>query len=268
MHIIKLLGEEVFDGPLAPMFVHGRRRYEAIFLDEHPAPSAGQDAAAAAAASQGSRSLGSTPSAGPGPASASTPRAGWNSINNGPSPPSGGGCGGASSGGGPSQPSGAELTPASTMEASLHRQRQQADLRELEERVRRRVAQEEEAADEASLPAEERGKAMRVYTHAIEELRKSFRMFFSARGMDLGDAMMWLFVVADDFLPFLKVPTQEALVIFAHFSVLLKRLDNQWWLQGWGSRLIVRIHAMLDQEHRLWIQWPIEEAGIIIGKGL
>lgn len=85
--------------------------------------------------------------------------------------------------------------------------------------------------------------------------------------LDLSDAFVWLFIVADDFLPLLKPsagPAQEALAIFAHFCILLKRLDGEWWLQGWGTHLILRCHSLLDDEHRLWIRWPIEEAGIVV----
>ncbi|OHE95460.1 hypothetical protein CORC01_09193 [Colletotrichum orchidophilum] len=104
-----------------------------------------------------------------------------------------------------------------------------------------------------------------VYNRAIDELRRTLSGFLwdGGRGMDITDAFVWKYLMAEDFLPLLKSPgaTQEAVAIFAHFCILLKRLENEWWLQGWATHLISRAWAVLDQDHRLWIQWPIEELG-------
>ncbi|KAJ0309114.1 hypothetical protein COL516b_003012 [Colletotrichum fioriniae] len=111
-------------------------------------------------------------------------------------------------------------------------------------------------ADAALLP---------IYNRAIDELRRTLSVFLwdGGRGMDITDAFVWKYLMAEDFLPLLKSPghTQEAVAIFSHFCILLKRLENEWWLQGWATHLISRAWAVLDQDHRLWIQWPIEELG-------
>ncbi|KAH6694018.1 hypothetical protein F5X68DRAFT_267289 [Plectosphaerella plurivora] len=77
------------------------------------------------------------------------------------------------------------------------------------------------------------------------------------------DIFIWQWTVAGNFLPLLQGPEarQEAVAIFAHFLILFKKLESQWWLEGWATHLIEKAWAMLDQEHRLWIQWPIEELG-------
>jgi hypothetical protein len=128
--------------------------------------------------------------------------------------------------------------------------------------------------------------ARQVYRSAIRTLRPHFRVFLGAAGagvgsgadwspgvgmepeigmglgmMELTDAFMWIYRVADNFLPYLKVPTQEAVAIFAHFCVLLKRVPDQWWLDGWADHLISKAYGLLDHEHRLWIRWAIEEMG-------
>ncbi|KAF9875546.1 C6 zinc finger protein [Colletotrichum karsti] len=104
-----------------------------------------------------------------------------------------------------------------------------------------------------------------TYNRAIDELRRTLSIFLwdGGRGMDITDAFVWKYLMAEEFLPLLKSPgaTQEAVAIFSHFCILLKRLENEWWLQGWATHLISRAWALLDQDHRLWIQWPIEELG-------
>ncbi|EDO65355.2 hypothetical protein GE21DRAFT_9537 [Neurospora crassa] len=78
-------------------------------------------------------------------------------------------------------------------------------------------------------------------------------------GGDVLDAMLWLWAVSDSLVPLLKIhPTQEAVAIFAHFGILLKHHERQWWLQGWGDHLIMRAKDILDEEHRGWIRWPLE----------
>ncbi|KAF6843840.1 C6 zinc finger protein [Colletotrichum musicola] len=104
-----------------------------------------------------------------------------------------------------------------------------------------------------------------IYNRAIDELRRTLSVFLwdGGRGMDITDAFVWKYLMAEEFLPLLKSPgaTQEAVAIFSHFCILLKRLENEWWLQGWATHLISRAWVLLDQDHRLWIQWPIEELG-------
>lgn len=116
----------------------------------------------------------------------------------------------------------------------------------------------------------------RAYRHAIRALHPPYRVFLGRGGdgdgdgdgvaaaaveVETTDVFMWIYRVADSFLPFLRVPTQEAIAIFAHFCVLFKRIRNQWWLEGWADHLISKAYGLLDEEHRLWIRWPIEEMG-------
>uniref|UniRef100_L2GBL3 C6 transcription factor n=1 Tax=Colletotrichum fructicola (strain Nara gc5) TaxID=1213859 RepID=L2GBL3_COLFN len=69
-----------------------------------------------------------------------------------------------------------------------------------------------------------------VYNHAIDELRRTLSVFLwdGGRGMDITDAFVWKYLMAEDFLPLLKSPgaTQEAVAIFSHFCILLKRLER------------------------------------------
>ncbi|KAK3492081.1 uncharacterized protein B0T23DRAFT_453272 [Neurospora hispaniola] len=80
----------------------------------------------------------------------------------------------------------------------------------------------------------------------------------NTQGGDVLDAMLWLWAVSDSLVPLLKIPTQEAVAIFAHFGILLKHHERQWWLQGWGDHLIMRAKDILDEEHAGWIRWPLD----------
>ncbi|KAI8633220.1 hypothetical protein F5Y19DRAFT_417174 [Xylariaceae sp. FL1651] len=73
--------------------------------------------------------------------------------------------------------------------------------------------------------------------------------------------MTWMIKIPDDFVNLLKSHDSEALCVLAFYCVLLKRLEHFWWIEGWGFHLIERIYSTLDEQHRLWIRWPLEEIG-------
>jgi len=102
-----------------------------------------------------------------------------------------------------------------------------------------------------------------AYSAAIKELKKSFAVFYRPgfNAYEPTDAFIWIFHLEDDFLALLQERTQEALAIFAFFCVLLKRTELAWWVGGWSFHLLSKIYYLLDVEHRLWIQWPMEETG-------
>lgn len=71
----------------------------------------------------------------------------------------------------------------------------------------------------------------------------------------------WLYCMEDDFLDLIVQRRPLALVVFAHFVVLLRVLSGCWWMQGWTTHLMQEIWGLLDEDYRLWICWPIEELG-------
>lgn len=108
---------------------------------------------------------------------------------------------------------------------------------------------------------------MAVYLDAIDILRKSFLTFTehgeTVPGFESADIFIWVFEVNHRYLELLRRNTQESLCIFGYFCVVLRRQDSYWWMEGWATHLISKIYHLLDEEHRLWIRWPIEEIGWI-----
>lgn len=104
------------------------------------------------------------------------------------------------------------------------------------------------------------------YSRAIFELRGSFNIVYAPgfQGYESADVFLWLFEISDEYLNLLKERRQESLAIFAFYCVILKRFDPCWYISGWGDHLLARIYQLLDEQHRLWIRWPIEETGMIM----
>ncbi|KAK4185232.1 putative transcription factor [Podospora australis] len=103
---------------------------------------------------------------------------------------------------------------------------------------------------------------LQTYSHALDELELALVAMKPPAKPDVLAVMLWLWEVSDSLVPLLKVPEQEAVAIFAHFCILLKHHESTWWLQGWGDHLVRRAHAVLDEEHRGWIEWPVREVGL------
>ncbi|KAI0391132.1 hypothetical protein F5Y17DRAFT_24859 [Xylariaceae sp. FL0594] len=138
---------------------------------------------------------------------------------------------------------------------------------------------------QASIERSEPDAALRsTYAYAVSELRKSFVAMEECRcghghghgrgrgrgrgetsAYEVTDIFVWVFLVGDDLVPLLRrpEPTQNAVAILAFFCVLLRALRSQWWLNGWVEYLMAKSYALLDSEHRLWIQWPMEEIGYV-----
>ena len=72
-----------------------------------------------------------------------------------------------------------------------------------------------------------------------------------------------MYKVQDGFLALLNARHPKALCVLAFFCVILHRLEYNWWFQGWGTHLIERLYGALDDGHRLWIRWPIQQIGWI-----
>jgi hypothetical protein len=105
-----------------------------------------------------------------------------------------------------------------------------------------------------------------VYATTIDTLDDSYKIVYvnSPNTPEIAEVLNWPYRATEEYLILLRQQTQEALSIFAYFCVLLKALDSYWWMSGWSQHLINKIYDLLDEEHRLWIRWPIEEIGVVL----
>ncbi|KAM0320582.1 hypothetical protein ACHAPQ_009922 [Fusarium lateritium] len=113
-------------------------------------------------------------------------------------------------------------------------------------------------------PSEDDDKTRQLLLDAFQELRRSFYFFYDE---DLGDdakvrsLFTWMYKIPNEFVCLIQQGNSRALCILAFLCVLLHRLEYNWWFQGWGTQLIERIYMALDDAHRFWIRWPIQEIG-------
>lgn len=105
-----------------------------------------------------------------------------------------------------------------------------------------------------------------VNTKALEQLKMCYWATYGGPdGEYKGDAnhqnlFIWPYQLEDEFTNNLQGKDQGALVILAHFAVLLKVFSfSIWFLQGWSEHLLDGAQKHLDEYHRPWLEWPIEQ---------
>ena len=56
-----------------------------------------------------------------------------------------------------------------------------------------------------------------------------------------------------------------ALVLVAHWCVLLVGARLFWWMEGWVETTMAEIRSSLPGEHQHWLQWPLGRITTAIG---
>ena len=106
-----------------------------------------------------------------------------------------------------------------------------------------------------------------IYDHALHELDASFRSTQDPNiPRDVLDAMIWIWVESNSLIRLLKKREQGAVTIFAHFCVLLKLHEGEWFLDGWAVHLLRRSHDLLDDEHKSWIPWSLTDIDLAVAQ--
>lgn len=121
------------------------------------------------------------------------------------------------------------------------------------------------AIDDAGDDEEPNG---RTYAAAADSLAFCFEVV-ELEGKRGGDgvlaagfqAFFWLYRVEDDFVLCLQQQRPIALVIYAHFVVLLKTMDWSWIIGDWPNHLMAQIYEAVDESWRVRLRWPIEQVG-------
>ncbi|KAJ5654405.1 hypothetical protein N7490_001408 [Penicillium lividum] len=104
---------------------------------------------------------------------------------------------------------------------------------------------------------------LNCYFDAIHDMSKSFASLEEDgyENCQTADVFIWLLQISDEYLYLLRQRKPEALVIFSYFCVITHYLEWAWWMQGLSHHIIRSIYHCLDEEHRCWLQWPVEQLG-------
>ena len=114
--------------------------------------------------------------------------------------------------------------------------------------------------------AEEEGDAS---WHALDTLMNIYGATYGRDDDGLYDGdpndqhvFRWLYCIDQDFVACVQRQEPFALLVLAHFALLLETISGGWYIQTWRDHLITTIGRLLPEEYQFWLQWPAEQAGL------
>lgn len=107
---------------------------------------------------------------------------------------------------------------------------------------------------------EEEEKDRQTYTRAIHGLKECFTLCLSDHRDD-GMVLSWPITVGPEYIALLAARKPMALVILAHYAVVLEEIRDSWWVMGWGRQLIREVEGVLEGEWKGLVEWPLRRIG-------
>lgn len=102
------------------------------------------------------------------------------------------------------------------------------------------------------------------HTNALDRLHRCFDSIYGSQ-LPLTDGELWprifgwLYTLPDAFVVDLRHRRPVAMVIFAFYAALLKRISFTWFICGWPEHIMSVICRFIDEGYRPYIQWPMEQ---------
>lgn len=118
-----------------------------------------------------------------------------------------------------------------------------------------------------NLVAETSGENHGVYSKSFSALRGIYAATYGDRegGYDGPPENQfvhgWLYRVENEYVSLLRGREPLALILLAHFALLLGTMDD-WYLKGWVEHLLARTRDYVPESLSHWVRWPAEQAGM------
>ncbi|KAF7590875.1 hypothetical protein BBP40_002289 [Aspergillus hancockii] len=102
-----------------------------------------------------------------------------------------------------------------------------------------------------------------TYCDVLDLLSKSFVIIMdsNSRVVETTVVLSWLLEVSNEYIEFLRRKSPLALIIYAYFCVLVKKMEWMWWVEGLSHQFMGEIYGALDEVYRTRLQWPMSEIG-------
>ncbi|KAJ5676030.1 hypothetical protein N7462_008927 [Penicillium macrosclerotiorum] len=101
-----------------------------------------------------------------------------------------------------------------------------------------------------------------VYDQALEHLRYSLERLMNG-GEPKDFAFCWTYRIPVRFQDLVRERQPFALVVLAHYAVVLHHLRESWWMGNWGARILREIVDSLEPEWQELISWPLDATGCL-----
>ncbi|KAF7595723.1 hypothetical protein BBP40_005168 [Aspergillus hancockii] len=103
-----------------------------------------------------------------------------------------------------------------------------------------------------------------LYGNAVRSLGDIFDEVYNGRsaGKDgvtmLPHVIGWVYRLPEQFILLLENKDPLALIILAHWSILLRYMKSNWLFIGWDQHVVSGIRRSLAEEFQRWIEWPLQ----------
>lgn len=99
-----------------------------------------------------------------------------------------------------------------------------------------------------------------IYKQAIEHLQSSTNALMAAGSLagSINGSSGWPVLVSPEYIDLLLQRRPEALVILAHYAILLHYCRDSWMFGDGGRFLIESIRDFLGPDWTEWLEWPIK----------
>jgi hypothetical protein len=108
------------------------------------------------------------------------------------------------------------------------------------------------------------GKDASVCCEALNTLRRLFAMIATPNQTLSTKTIVysWPVQVPERYIILMSERNQEALVVLAHYCIMLNMINSFWFMEGCAARLLDQCRKELDEEWLPHIQWPLSVVGL------
>ncbi|CRL24886.1 Fungal transcriptional regulatory protein, N-terminal [Penicillium camemberti] len=109
------------------------------------------------------------------------------------------------------------------------------------------------APDELPRPSDYRAD----YKHAMKYFENSTRQIeLAGPHVEVGMVLMWAYSLSKQFQADLEAFHPAALVLLSHWCVLLRIVDDSWFIKDTSLQLLEEIENKINPNFREWLVWP------------
>ncbi|KAL3487380.1 hypothetical protein BJX62DRAFT_213698 [Aspergillus germanicus] len=101
-----------------------------------------------------------------------------------------------------------------------------------------------------------------IYLAALDDLLRCFKDAQASRKANecptdlMQFTIGWTFRLSAAVIDRLEGREPVALVILAHWAILLRYMRSVWFMEGWDAHIVKGIRECLPEEFRRWVEWP------------
>ncbi|RDW81868.1 hypothetical protein BP6252_02980 [Coleophoma cylindrospora] len=93
---------------------------------------------------------------------------------------------------------------------------------------------------------------------AIDALKSAYQAIFEPTASP-GSMWLWPMSLSQAFLDLIHDRHPAAVIILAHFVVLVHPSEkDRWYLKGWSSGVVMALENAVDETWKQWIEWPLQ----------